>query len=622
MKHRFAFLLAEFLYLRLETITTHIEQSFKDSNDEAFLFVGKPVNSPHESQRNENIVFNLAKSTQFDGILTFRNTLTPYHGQSKLDHYLKDFDNTKIVSIGEQSDNYSSVCLDNYHSIQLTINHLLEHDLKRFMYIGGPLTNQDAKDRLNGLQDFLKQHHIQLLDSFEGDFSYEFGFKVVNEMCQNNQVLPEAFICANDEMAIGAYSALIAHQIKVPEEVKLVGFDDNEKGRHIEVPLTTINQGFINMVDSGLDVIRKGHFENLVLPGELIIRESCGCTSLIKAASEEYFEKKVYIEKYQQLHQTLMDNLELQAQLSYTNDLNQLGIQLKRLLAHYHDFEFHICLIDKSSNSIGNPLEFTFPKRMNCFLSLIDGQFYENTEFNTSDILPYTIKEKTSTRVFYVYPLRVEDVSFGYIVCNTATAKDRRFVSLKDLLNISLNRIKMQREIESYKLELENLSYKDSLTRSYNHRGFHYYSEPHFKESISLGLKPALLYGDVDYLKLINDTYGHASGDIIIVAASDLLHQVFQNDIVARIGGDEFIVFIKDFSFNDQVSLDETLSEMMKQKNDELNQDFNFKMSFGLCVYDSSKHQHLEEMIREADNLLYERRKSSNHYDMKPKISR
>ncbi len=622
MKHRFAFLLAEFLYLRLETITTHIEHSFRNSNDEVFLFVGKPVNSPQESQRNENIVFNLARSNQFDGILIFKNTLTPYHGQAKLDHYLKDFDGTKIVSIGERSENYSSVYLDNYHSIQLATNHLIDHGLERFMYIGGPLTNQDAKDRFEGLQAFLRELDIQLLDSFEGDFSYEFGFKIVNEICLNKQPLPEAFICANDEMAIGAYNALLSHHIKVPHEVKLVGFDDNERGRLIEVPLTTINQGFINMVDSSLDIIRKGKFDNLVLPGELVIRESCGCTSPIKAASEEYFEKKVYIEKYQQLHHTLMDNLELQAQLSYTNDLDQLGKQLKALLGHYQGFEFHICLMDDTSAQIGNPLEFYFPTKMKCFLSLINGQFYENIEFDTKDILPNVIKKETSNRVFYVYPLRVEDVSFGYIVCNTSTAKDRRFVSLKDLLNISLNRIKMQKEIESYKLELENLSFKDSLTRSYNHRGFIHFSEPQFRESISKGLKPALLYGDVDYLKLINDTYGHFSGDIIIAAASDLLNQFFPHDIVARIGGDEFIVFIKDFSQYNELSLEATLNEMMKQKNVELNQDFNFNMSFGLCVYDSSKHQHLEEMIREADNLLYERRKVSHHYDMKPKISR
>jgi diguanylate cyclase (GGDEF)-like protein len=622
MKHRFAFLLAEFLYLRLESITTHLEAIFNDSDDEAFLFVGKPVNSPQGSQRNESVVFNLAKSESFNGILTFSNTLTPYDGRSILEDYLDHFDKSKIVSIGEEIEGCSSIKLDNFHSIQLTINHLIEHGLSKFMYIGGPLSNHDAKERFEGTLDFLKTKSISLISSFEGNFSYEFGANVVNDLFANNQDLPEAFICANDEMAIGAYHTLLNHGIKVPDDVKIVGFDDNEKGRHIETPLTTINQGFASMVLSGIDIIKHQHKHDLVLPGDLVIRESCGCKSFIKEAKEEYFEKKMIIEKNQQLQQSLMDNLELQARLSYVNNYNELVTQVKELLVHYENFEFHICLFNEKPMSISDPLEFSFPEKMNCLLSLVEGQFYEHIEFNTKDIIPISTKVKSSTRVFYVYPLRVEKVSFGYIVCNISTAHDRRFVSLKDLLNISLNRIELQRELDQYKIELENLSFKDSLTKSYNHRGFHHFAEPHFTECNNIGLTPALLYCDVDYLKLINDSYGHISGDTIIVAASDLLNHYFSTEIVARIGGDEFIVYIKDSSAYNQAILKRDLHDLMNKKNEELNQEYNFSLSFGLCLYDQNKHRNLEDLIREADNLLYETRKSSNHYYTNPKITR
>jgi diguanylate cyclase (GGDEF)-like protein len=622
MKHRFAFLLAEFLYLRIGLIGTQLEQLFNQNDEEAFLFVGKPLNSPQALQRNENIILNLARSRQFDGVLSFSNSLNAYNGQKILNDYLKKCNKSKIVSIGDTVLGCSSIKLDNYYSIQLTVNHLFEHGLRKFVYISGPLNNLDAVERLKGVKDYLSKKNIELEAFYEGDFSYECGHKTVMDYFEKGLKLPEAFICANDEMAIGAYSALVAHGINVPQEVKLVGFDDNDKGKHLDSPLTTINQGFFDMVLAGLDIIRDGTVQDVTLSGKLIIRESCGCESLIKEASQEYTEKKYFIEKFQQLNQVFLDNLELQAQLSIISTQHQLSSQLKSLFANYQDFEFHVCLHKNGPVNIGDPLEFTFSEKMNCFLSLNNGEFCENIEFNRDDILPTSIREKTKTRVFFVYPLRMADVSYGYIVCNTSTAQDHRFVSLKDLLNISLSRIQMQQQIDSYKLELENLSYKDSLTKSYNHRGFHHFSEPRFKESISKGLTPTIVYADVDYLKLINDTYGHASGDTIIVAASDLLNSYFSNEIVARIGGDEFIVFIEDFSKYDLENLKYELNELMIKKSDEINKEFNFKMSFGFCNYDETRHTNLDDMIKEADKALYDDRRLSNHYYTSPNISR
>lgn len=157
---------------------------------------------------------------------------------------------------------------------------------------------------------------------------------------------------------------------------------------------------------------------------------------------------------------------------------------------------------------------------------------------------------------------------------------------------------------------------------SFNHRGFHRFSDPSFIESVSKGLVPAVIYGDVDYLKLINDTYGHENGDTVIIAASDLLNTYFPNEIVARIGGDEYIVFIKDFSKYDQDKIKEDLNTLMNNKSEELNKAFTFRISFGFSIYDPSKHHTLDDMIKEADKLLYEARRSSDHYYSTPNIKR
>jgi diguanylate cyclase (GGDEF)-like protein len=620
MKHRFAFLLAEFSYLRIETLATSLEEELNRLDEEAFLFFGKPVNSPLTSQRNENIILNLAKATTFDGIVAFNNTLTPYDGQDMVNRFLKTFDTAKVVTIGETSEGCSSVQLDNYRSIQLTVNHLYDHGVRRFSYVGGPMTNMDALDRSRGVMDFLASKGLTCETFHEGNFAYESGANVIHELLDKGLPLPEAFIFANDEMAIGAHATLLSMGYRVPQDVKLVGFDDNDQERHIIAQLTTVNQGFSNIVFKGLDLLRSKTIENIVVPGELIVRESCGCESQIKKAQEEYFEKKQYMEKVRLLHLSFMDNLSLQALLSVVNTYDQLKQQLKEITIHYPNFEFHLCLFKENALPIDTPLAFEFPESMNCFLSLVHGQFQEAIEYKTENILPESIREKTDTRVFFVYPLRMNHMSYGYIACNSATAQDRRFVSLKDLLNISLSRIEMQRELDNYRSELENLSFKDALTLSYNHRGFHRFSQPRFLESLSKGWVPAVIYGDVDYLKLINDTFGHDYGDAAIIAASDFLNQAFPNEIVARIGGDEYIVFIRNVLGQDLELLQKELQVLMNKKSDELNKSFVFRMSFGFCVYDVSRHHSLEDMIKEADKSLYEARRASSHYYSKPDI--
>lgn len=622
MNHRFAFLLAEFSYLRIESLATSLEKELSRFDEEAFLFFGKPVNSPLTSQRNESIILNLAKAKTFDGIVSFNNALTPFDGRDMFNKYLKTFDTAKVVTIGETSEDCSSVQLDNYRSIQLPVNHLYDHGVRRFFYVGGPMTNLDAKDRAQGVMDFLSSKGLTCETFHEGDFTYESGAQVIHDLLNQGIPLPEAFVFANDEMAIGAHATLLSKGYRVPQDVKLVGFDDNDQDRHIIAQLTTVNQGFPNIVFKGLDLLRNKTIHNVVVPGELVVRESCGCESQIKNVNEEYIEKKHYMEKVRLSHLAFMDNLSLQAQLSVVNSYDQLRQLLKEITIHYSNFEFHLCLFKENTLPIDSPLVFEFPENMTCFLSLTQGQFHENIEFKTENILPAIIREKTDTRVFFVYPLRMDHMSYGYIACNSSTAQDRRFVSLKDLLNISLNRIEMQRELDRYKRELENLSFKDSLTLSYNHRGFHRLCQPRFSESIAKGLLPAVIYGDVDYLKLINDTYGHDNGDAVIIAASEFLNAAFPNDIVARIGGDEYVVFIEDFSGVDFDALKIELDTLMRHKSDELNKPFTFKMSFGFSLYDASRHHSLEEMIKEADNALYEDRRSSAHYYTTPMIKK
>ena len=94
--------------------------------------------------------------------------------------------------------------------------------------------------------------------------------------------------------------------------------------------------------------------------------------------------------------------------------------------------------------------------------------------------------------------------------------------------------------------ELRAMSSRDDMTGLYNRRGFALLAEQRLKDSRRSGSTLTIVYADVDRLKSINDAFGHNAGDIALVLCAQALEATFrESDIVARIGGDEFVVLAK-----------------------------------------------------------------------------
>ena len=116
------------------------------------------------------------------------------------------------------------------------------------------------------------------------DKVYRQGETVIHALLANRRSLPRAIVCANDQTALGVMHALARNGIKIPEEVAVTGFDDVPVARHLHPPLTTVRQPMLELGATAFDVlysrISTGKGEpDVVLPVQLIVRESCGCTA-------------------------------------------------------------------------------------------------------------------------------------------------------------------------------------------------------------------------------------------------------------------------------------------------------------------------------------------------------
>jgi LacI family transcriptional regulator len=167
------------------------------------------------------------------------------------------------------------------------VRHLVkDHGYKSLAYLSGRSDRPDNRSRAHAFEAEAAAAgaHVSSGPEWHGNYSAAGGAKVVTTLLDAGREMPRAIICANDQTALGVMHALARQGIKVPGEVAVTGFDDVPVARHMHPPLTTVRQPMQELGAMAFDVlfsrISTGKGESdVMLPVELIIRESCGCTS-------------------------------------------------------------------------------------------------------------------------------------------------------------------------------------------------------------------------------------------------------------------------------------------------------------------------------------------------------
>jgi diguanylate cyclase (GGDEF)-like protein len=158
-------------------------------------------------------------------------------------------------------------------------------------------------------------------------------------------------------------------------------------------------------------------------------------------------------------------------------------------------------------------------------------------------------------------------------------------------------------ERQRMRLALQSESLLDDLTRLYNRRGFLVLAGNYFKRAKHTRQPYALVFIDLDGMKQINDTLGHSEGDRALVEAAELLSScVRQSDIVARIGGDEFVLLLEATTEN---AIRQRLSQQLDVYNARAGRRYRLSFSVGVATGGGDKCFTLEELLAEADGLMY-----------------
>jgi diguanylate cyclase (GGDEF)-like protein len=121
----------------------------------------------------------------------------------------------------------------------------------------------------------------------------------------------------------------------------------------------------------------------------------------------------------------------------------------------------------------------------------------------------------------------------------------------------------------------------------------------------------ALLFLDADGLKVVNDRFGHAAGDEMLVALADILRsQLRSADLIARIGGDEFVVLLSSDSVLESTGVIERLRAAAANRNTNDDRRYSLDFSVGVAYFEPLHPLSVDELIRQADAAMYEEKRT------------
>ena len=519
-----------------------------------------------------------------------------------------------VVLVREEDEQHNCTCTDNTEAFRTLVRHLIEdHGLTKIcMQAGLLLESPEAVIRTEAFKQEMAAHGLQVTDdcicpgnmwTTSGDVAYQAFFRDPDN-------IPQAVVCSNDYMAMGLIRELGKHGYKVPEDVIVTGFD-NITDWCTDVPsLTTIQPDYSGMVAEAMDLLDsliKGKAKDekpvkIGLPGKLILGESCGCGKRSEGFFRELTEKAMVLLEAENDQDAAMNNMSID--LGACEDLTELHqVMISRRTVNPIVRDHYICLFGTADHLLQESgdevcLVHAFRDHRDSGMPMIN--------FSRKDLLPLMAERNTEPQVFYFKLLHQMGHNFGYSVFHydPGCFPSRCFVQTNALLSIALQNIYRRNELMALYEERRLSSITDPLTGLLNRRGMLEFAEPVWPSLAEREI--AFICIDMDNLKQINDTFGHAAGDYAIRLTAKAINQVLPaGGAGVRIGGDEFVVFLPDAKNNAADRLVQRFQESLEKLNRDENRSFSVSASAGFAVMKAGRTVSIEDCIRASDRELY-----------------
>lgn len=571
-------------------------------------------------------IMHLPKPEDFDGAIVLANT---FNTPNEKERVCKLFQSQGIPMISTEARiaDMAFIGTDNYSGVRELAEHIIEvHKAKRILYINGITSNPECAIRKAALVDVLHEHGLELIDSFNGNFTFYDAMNNLDIWLNEGNELPDAIVCANDFMAMGVMDILHRRKIRVPEDVLVTGFDAIREGRTYLPILATVSRQWeklgANAFTELLKLMEEPNPElELILPSKFIPSESCGCVP-----SEEALEFRNAKLRNAYYNKTMDDLLEIRFQSlriasSKVDSKEKFSAVARNTFGDMlvFNFDFSICiepemfepeLVDENRRIRG------YSKQLDVICENRGGVLTEKVySFDSRDVVPNYCPEKGRSDMYIITPLNNGSLIIGYIVLKNTLHPVGNLSLRKWAMNMNslFVTIKQYIIVQTTNRKLTEIYMTDFLTGMYNRTGCDQVIYKHIEDEKAAGRQLVLLFADIDNMKVVNDKYGHLNGDLAIKATADALRSSLNGSwLMGRYGGDEFIA-VGDCENDRKVSeLKDSLSLSIKEKIESFNLQFNMTVSVGYVIINPNDNFTIDDYIQCADESMYEEKEKAH----------
>ncbi len=254
-----------------------------------FVFPGGRLECLEDHEHLRNSLYPLVHGGNLDGIIVWGSSLGGSVSIEEVHQQYRQFGSLPCVTLGMKREGFPDIAFDAYSGVMGILQHCITvHGAKRIAFIRGPENHQSSMDRYRAYVDTLGQNgfmHDPLLVS--DPFPWTEGDKAVQQLVQDRGLKPggdfEVLACSSDMMMFASGKKLEELGYSIPEDIRIIGFNDSSESHLLKVPCTTAKMPVRQMALMAWTMIdtmvykESDSWPDILLPCESVIRQSCGC---------------------------------------------------------------------------------------------------------------------------------------------------------------------------------------------------------------------------------------------------------------------------------------------------------------------------------------------------------
>lgn len=606
-----------------------ILQRIKETDEDINLYI---FNSSGDWSRDENYnigeynIYRLPDLNDFDGIIIDLNNIRYPDVRSYVIDAAKK---TKkpVISIANEIEDFYYVGIDNYTAIQEIIAHLHEiHACRKFWFVMGPEDNYENIMRVRGLKDYLREHDIPYADTdfYYESYEYKCGLDGFRKLLKEHGEIPEAIICANDNIAVGVCEAAAQAGYHIPNDLLVTGFDNFDKASYYSPHITTVSHICEEVGYQCVETLLK-IWEGKKVPRfnytnhKCIFWESCGCESEISVNQAAHSrEQIIYGLETDDFEEQI---LSLEYELLRCDTVEEMFKCIPKCIPSMKCDAMYL-FIDEHMNDFRNVNDYYdrhlveneefcvqgYPQKMRVEFVYENGEIKDIKGVQAETLFPmFEVPEQGTDFLFL--PLHFREYTVGFFVIRNAVylMEKQYLFQITNALTAAMENLHKKERLMYMNQVLSDLYIKDAMTGMYNRLGYQKLACKLFAEKKKKKEDLSIVFIDMDRLKYINDQFGHVHGDWAIkTIANAILKNCPEGTIAVRTGGDEFLLIINKVNAKVVMEIIRNVREEISDMAKKMQLPFPLTVSVGCVVTDMEGDKSLDDYVREADECMYQ----------------